>query len=347
MRIAGQIVITGTSVWLPDGRESAADAIASSKLDEDTADDLGYHELSVSTGQTPPEMAVLAAESALDSAGVSGADVGILVHAYSYYQGHDFFSPAHFIADRLGARNANPFCVAQMSNGGATSVQLAVAQLLADPHISTALVSTADRFCEPGFDRWCGDYGVAFGDGATAMVLRRASDTRSTDLALLAMNSVAAPEFEAMLHAGDPFSLAPREHARSVNTRRNKKAFLEANGSEGFMKAQREKLRDVIERSLAESGIAPDDRTLRYVLLPRLAQIVLEDSYLSTLAEITTATPIDFGAHTGHLGSGDLLANTAALVDDEMLAPGETAIALSAGAGFSWSCVVMTRTGES
>ena len=341
MRIDGRIVIAGPTLWLPDGIDSATEAIAAGRLDEDTADDLGYTEVHTAKGLAAPELAVRAAEIALREAGTGPEDIGFLAHAFCYYQGHDYFSPAHFIADRLCARDAVPVGVFQLSNGGAAAVQLAAAQLLADPRTESALVTTADCFGEPGFDRWRGDYGVGYGDGATALVLRHADRSRRGDLNLLAINSATAAEFGTMMHAADRFAPAPRWIAGTVNARRNKKAYLKANGSEAFTKTQQEKLREVVINALADAGVEPDDPALRHVLLPRVARVVLEEAYIPTLAEITPARPVDLGTNTGHLGAGDLLASAAAVAGDAMLAPGEIAVLLSVGAGFSWSCAVV------
>jgi 3-oxoacyl-[acyl-carrier-protein] synthase-3 len=38
-----------------------------------------------------------------------------------------------------------------------------------------------------------------------------------------------------------------------------------------------------------------------------------------------------------------MLAGFAALVDQKLIAPGETALVLSAGGGFTWSCAVVRR----
>jgi 3-oxoacyl-[acyl-carrier-protein] synthase-3 len=341
MRVGGEIAVAGAAVWLPETTESSAAAVADGRLDADEADELGYRELPVSARLGAPELAVLAGRDALRQAETDGAELGLLVHAFSYFQGYDFFSPAHFVADQLGARAAIPVGVQQMCNGGAAAVQLAAGQLVADPAIGPALVTTADRFTEPGFDRWRGDYGVAYGDGGTAVVLRRGAGP----LALLSVTSAAAPEFEAMHRAGEPFAPAARFYAGTVDTRRTKKAFLRANGSDAFVKAEREKLRSVLETALSEAEVGAEELTR--VLLPRLARSVLVDTYLPTLAELTPAEPIDLGTHTGHLGAGDLLAGTAALVaGPHALAGGQVAAVLSAGAGFTWSCAVVRGTSD-
>lgn len=346
MRVGGRVALAGPTVWLPQQAELASEAVDRGRIDQGTADDLGYRQLPVARNLSGPELAVHAGRESLRGAGVTGADLAVLLHAFSYYQGYDFFSPAHYVAEALGARSTLPVGIQQMCNGGAAAVELAVSCLLAGQYRGPILVTTGDRFGEPGFDRWSGDYGVAYGDAGTAVVLHTGPPD-TADLALLAVTSTAAPEFEAMHRMPEPFAPAARWSSARVDTRRSKKSFLQAHGSDEFTKAQTDKLSDVLTRVLSEAEVAPDSPALRWVVLPRLARAVLEDAYLPTLAELTSAEPLDLGRSTGHLGAGDLVANAAALVTDQLLEPGQLAVVLSAGAGFSWSGAVVRKPSAS
>lgn len=222
-------------------------------------------------------------------------------------------------------------------------MELAIARLLADPGQAAAVVTTADRFAAPGFDRWAGDYGVGYGDGATAIVLRRAGDAGPTDLLLHAISSAAAPELEGMHRGDDEFSPAPRWSGPTVDMRRTKKAFLARNGMEAFAKAGQSKIHTVVSRCLADAGLDPHDPRLRCVALPRLGTKILAEAYRPALAEVTPAEIVDLGGRTGHLGAGDAAANLAALATT--LRAGEFAMVLNAGAGFTWSCLLVSRAG--
>ena len=116
-----------------------------------------------------------------------------------------FWSPAHYIAARIGADGANPVGVQQMCNGGAAALELAT-RWAGTADAGTALVTTADRFAEPGFDRWRGDYGLWYGDGAAAVLVGHGADGSSADLELLALASRAEPAAEEMHRGADPVS---------------------------------------------------------------------------------------------------------------------------------------------
>lgn len=341
MRIDGRIRIAAAGTELPATTESTVDALAAGRLTAQDADNSGYLELPVSADLAPPQLAVRAAEATLARAGVPAADLDLVAHSWTYHQGHDFWSPAHYVAARLGADRAQPIGVHQMCNGGAAALETVVSRLLADANTHRALVTTADCFRAPGFDRWRGDYGVVYGDGATAAVLDVATAPVTRGLELLSVSTVAAAELEWMHRGDDRFSPAARMPGTAVDVRRTKKAFLAATGKEAFAKTVADRVGEVLGRGLADAGVSVTEP--RLVLVPRLGAAALRDVYRPAVNAVLPAPVADLGAHTGHLGAGDVIANLAALAGEPLLRPGEAGVVLSAGAGFTWSCVVVRR----
>ena len=331
--------------WLPPAAEKTADALATGRVTTDEADAMGYEQLPVSEDLSAPQMAVRAARLALTRAGVPAQNLAAVLHAWTYYQGHDFWSPAHYVAAEAGARDAIPTGIQQMCNGAAAALRTAVHQLAARPGDGPVLVTTADRFAAPGFDRWGGDYGVWYGDGATATVVG-AGPTPEGALELRALATRSAPELESAHRDTDDFHPAPHTSSAAVDVRRTKKAFLAAHGKPGFLDRLRRETSAVLAAALTEAGIGADGRRLKIVLLPRLGRATARDVYGPAVAEVTEAPLADLGDRTGHLGAGDLLSNLAALAADtgpHRLERGEYAAVLSAGAGFTWSAVVVRR----
>ncbi|TDV54246.1 3-oxoacyl-ACP synthase [Actinophytocola oryzae] len=340
MLLGDGLVIAAATTWLPPGRETVADAIAEGKVKPERAADLAL--TAVPAGDVPaPELAARAAEAALTRAGVPRERVGLLVHAWIYHQGHDLWSPAHYVADRAGVGAALPVGLYQLCNGGAGALAVAATHLLADPGLDTALVTTGDRFAPPGFDRWTSDYSVAYGDGGTAVVLRR-GPAHAGDLVLLGLAQASAPEFETMYRGRDEFSPAPRWHSDRVDARRAKKAFLAEKGIDRFNAVSADRIRRVVTDALSGTGIAPTDPRIRYIALPRLADSSLDASYVPVLDGWVPGKLISPREHSGHLGAGDTAANLAHLHDNRLLDRGEVALVLLSGGGFSWSCAVVT-----
>lgn len=341
VRTAGRAVIRSVATWLPPDPAPLAEAVDRGLLSPSDAADSGYATITVSEGTAAPDMAVLAGRRALDAAAIDADRLTGTVHAWTWHQGHDFWSPAHYVAHGVGAERAEPLGVAQMCNGGAAAVEVAVARLLADPECDHQLVTTADRFAAPAFDRWTGDYGVIYGDGATAAVLARPGEPAALDL--LALVTDAAPGMERMHRGDDAFSDAPLARG-AVDVRRTKKAYLAGVGREAFATAVGERVQAVVRRALEEAGVAASDVALAAV--PRLGGGSLRGVYQPALAGVLPIAPIDLGGATGHLGAGDVLANLATALDDDLLAPGRVGLALSAGAGFTWTCLVVRRPAQ-
>lgn len=333
--------IAAAVLRLPSGRHRAEDAVAAGLLDQETADRLGYRELAVSPDRAAPELAVLAAGKALADAGWDAADLGLTVHAWLYHQGHDFWSAPHFVASGVGAGRATPVGVQQTSNGSVAALEVAAGRLALDPTVGRCLVTTADCFGEPGFDRWFGDIDVAYGDAGTALLLDRAAG----EYRLLSITSVSSPDYEVMYRGDDPFSPAPRTARERISARRTKLFFRAGGGWPRFVGILRRSVQQVVLAALTDAGLAPDDPRLRYVVMPRIGAGALAQFYEPSVRELELphTEVLDLGRQTGHLGAGDVIANLADLHAGDRLAPGEVALLLSAGNGYTWSCVAVCR----
>ncbi|MFF1776696.1 ketoacyl-ACP synthase III family protein [Streptomyces virginiae] len=342
MRFSEDLTVEAAATWLPSTTQSAYALVADGVLDPDGPESAGVIEVPVSYDTSAPDMAVSAGRRALALAEVEATDISLLLHNWIWHQGHDFWSPAHYVADRVGASAAIPFGIQQMCHAGAMALHTAATYLTADPSLRTALITTADRFDPAGFDRWRGDYQVAYGDGATAAVLGRSG----RGLRLVAHAVLAAPEMESMYRGTDAFGPAPLAHGRPVDIRRTKRVFLESGGMARFAKTGPEAVRTVVLQALSEAGLLPDDPRIRCVALPRLGPKVLDLMYLPAVRELLAAEPVRLGARTGHLGCGDLVANLADLGAGDRLAPDDYALLLTGGGGFTWSCLVVQQVGD-
>jgi 3-oxoacyl-[acyl-carrier-protein] synthase-3 len=263
----------------------------------------------------------------------------MVMHSWMYYQGHDLWSPAHYVAAQIGAHNSVPLGIQQICNGGAAALEQAAARLCMADGAQHALITTADRFALPGFDRWRSDFGAAYGDAATAILLRQPAAPE--DLRVRSVHTAAAPHLEAMHRGTDAFAEVPRANSPVVDMRSTKRAYLRTHGVAGFKKDNREMLRSVISGALKDADLAADDPRISFVLLPRLGRKTLDNAWVPTIQELVSAQPVFWGNHTGHLGTGDLPAGIHEVLRRRALQAGQIALLLNAGAGFTWSCAVL------
>ncbi|MFK0097473.1 hypothetical protein [Streptomyces sp. NPDC091040] len=148
MRFEGGLGVKAVTTWLPGTTETTEEQVAAGRLTEERGRQLGVTELPVTAELAAPEMAVRAGRKALGRAGWDPERIGFLAHARVFHQGHEKWSYAHYIASELGLPDtALPFGIEALCTGGATGLLLAATQLVGDPALTGALVTTAERYC--------------------------------------------------------------------------------------------------------------------------------------------------------------------------------------------------------
>ncbi|MEU1481881.1 ketoacyl-ACP synthase III family protein [Streptomyces sp. NPDC001668] len=346
MRITSELSLCGTTLWAPETVETPAEAVAAGRLSAEEAEELALDHVPVAPDElSPPDMAVHAARQALDAAGTDAADLGLLVHCCIWHQGHEMWSAPHYVARRLGAEHALPVTMSQGCNAVMPALELAAGRMLADDEVTAALVTAADRFVLPNFDRWNGSYACAHGDAATATVLRRGSHP-GRGVLLRAVNSVAVPELEEMNRAGLELTPGPLAHGEKLDLRRTKKAYLQQYGFESFEKLARGAIVAVLRRTLEEAGVEPDDPRITCVTMPRMSRKIVRGTYFPVIAEVTPAPPLGLAARTGHLSCSDILANLADMTALALRKPGDIGLVLNAGGGYTWSAIAVEVPGR-
>ncbi|MGW4808104.1 3-oxoacyl-[acyl-carrier-protein] synthase III C-terminal domain-containing protein [Kitasatospora sp. NPDC004272] len=332
------VYLSAPATVLGEGFHTREQAVADALISAQDAERYGYRGLPTAAA-APVELAERAARRTLAEAGVPAADLGALLHAWTHHQGHEFWSPAHYLADRLGAAAAVPLGIQQMCNGGLTAVDRAARDLAVEPGAGPALVTTADCFPAPGFDRWGGDYGVAYGDGATSVLVDRVPHAGA--VRLLSVATVAVAALEGMHRGNAPFTPTPVSGTKTLLPRVSKKEFRALRPELDFGPVACRAVVDVVGRALSDARVAPDDARLRAAGLPRLARHVVDGPYRLAFLAACSAPVVDLGGDTGHLGAGDAVANLADLLATGAAGPGELLVLLSAGAGFTWSAAVV------
>lgn len=340
VELTGRLSIKALSTWLPEGRSRAADMIAAGILDERDAENMGIEEIPVVTDSAAaPDMAIRAALKALADAGRGAEELGILCHAWLYHQGYDMWSPAHYVANEVGASNALPFGIQAMSNGGAIALQTVAGYLLADPRIRTGLATTSDAFREPGFLRWNSMGSVVFGDGATAALVGRTGD--GPDLyRLRSIVSSTAAELEGMYRMGVDPTPAPLWGGEPIRTRAGQQDFLHKIGIDRFRDISNANVSGALNQALEEAGLEVDDPRIKLCVLSRVGNRLLDLIYTPVLNARLSVEFLRLNAKTGHLGTGDALANLHDVRKLGKVGPGDVIINLTGGGGFTWSCII-------
>lgn len=333
------IWIRGTSVRFP-ASASVADAVASGACPPRVAAATGLESVAYSPDESAAEMAARAARQALERAGSGAEDVDLILHADTYHQGQDLWPVASYIQREALGNSCPAVEIRQMSNGGLAAMDLATAYLTAGHGRGDALLTTADRFCAPGIDRWNTDPGTPYADGATALVLSR----RGGFAALKSLALLADPELEPLHRGDDPFTPAPFSHRMPVDFDEAKRAFIGRTGMSFAITRAHNGQQAVIKQALADAGTELGEA--RWVILPHFGRRRLQSIYYRPFGIEADRTTWEFSRTVGHLGAGDQFASLDHLVVSGRAGPGDRVVMVSVGAGYSWGCAVVEITGR-
>ncbi|MFB7908747.1 ketoacyl-ACP synthase III family protein [Kitasatospora sp. NPDC056076] len=333
-----ELYIAGCASWLPRA-VPVAEAVASGAFPESEAVRTGMQAVRIAAEEdSAADMAARAARLALRRAGRDPSEIGLLLHATLYDQGHDLWGAASYV-QALALGTGPAACPAveirQVSNGGMAAVELAGAFLRAGGSSATALLTAGDVFCPPAFDRWRADPGTVYADGGAALVL-----ARSTGFARLrALVTVSDPGLERM-HRGDHAFRPPADGGvRKVDLEECKEQYLARHGMRATVERAARGQRSAVEGVLAEAKVELAD-IARFVL-PHLGRRRLESAFFRPFGIAPERTTWPWSRGVGHLGAGDQFAGLARLVEDRQVGPGDLVLLLGVGAGFTWSAAVV------
>jgi 3-oxoacyl-[acyl-carrier-protein] synthase III len=320
------VTITGLGCNVPDKVVTNDDL---SKL-VDTTDEwivsrTGIHERRFATDEEAlTDIALPAARRALDDAGISGADVDLLIVA-TVTPDMTFPASAALLADQLGSSDAAAYDL----SAGCTGFMYAVAQaygMIAAGLVERALVVGGDvlsKLMDPT-DR---STLVLFGDGAGAVVLERSH------------NGAGFLGFELGAEgAGGIHLWHPGSGSRSFP---EGKSFLKMNGREVFKFATRV-LVSSGEKLLAECGKTVDDVDL-YV--PHQANVRIIDHATRKLGFPSEKVVVNVDRY-GNTSSGSIPLALADAAADGRLRPGELVLMTGMGAGLTWGSALIEWTEE-
>ncbi|MGC5346232.1 ketoacyl-ACP synthase III family protein [Streptomyces sp. DT24] len=317
-----------------------ADAVADGRYSASEYQANGLLRAVVSDDEFAPDMTIAAVRQAMGRGSAAAADVRLMLHASTYFQGQDVWTPASYIQQHTIGGRATSIEVDQKSNGGLASLSLGVAYLAACDDDAAVLLTTGERFCEPGWDRFRSESGTVMADGGTAAVLTR----RPGFARVLSTVMISDPTLEEM-YRGDGLRDAAAPSDKPLNMRTRKKKFMRGrvHELENISRQIAGGVGDCMMEALAESKTEVAD--VKSFVLPNVGLTVLWWSMLRDMGVGQERTTWEFGRNIGHLGSGDQIAGLNHLVEARALEPGDRVVLAGSGYGFNWGCTVVEILG--
>lgn len=327
------LYVAGVASWLPP-----REPIGQGRYEPAEQDKHAYESASVAgADETAPGMAVRVGRIALTRSGVDPAEVSLLLHAYLWYQGLDFWSPASYIHHALLGENriAQAIDLNQMCSGAVSALHLAADHLVADPDRRAAIVTTADRFPPPGFDRWHTEGpSIVYGDGAGALVLARGRGFAR----LLAVRSVADTALEPMNRGDSVLTLFSPASQGAVDNQARRSAFLRQMDAHEVVARINRGVTDAVQGLLDDAGLTVNDVS-RFVF-PNVGLGMLND-FVKLFGIDVSQTVWELGRTTGHVGAADPITGLTYLLERGQLSVGERVVLVGIGYGFFWACALV------
>ncbi|MFE9449664.1 ketoacyl-ACP synthase III family protein [Streptomyces sp. NPDC006739] len=330
MKFDNDLFIASAASWLPPVRP-LADAIAEGLVDEEHRN-IGYESIAVAEAVSGPEMAVRAGRLALERSGLDRDEVGLVLHGYCGYQGHDMWPTAAYVANETAGPHAPGFDVQQRCNAGLGSLALAAGHITAG-FTSAVLLTTGDNFAPPWIDRFNAQLNLIFGDGGTALLLSaRQGFARVVSACLGADNSL-----ERWNRGLEPFASAPGQQM-PVPLRERGLQHAATPEAEGSWDRYQSALFDTTGQALADAGVTTED--IARVVIPLIHRGVSPENY-ELLGFTEKQSTWDIGRHVGHIGAGDQFLGLEHLVKERSVNRGDLVLMVAAGSGFSFSAAVV------
>lgn len=330
------IYISSAATWLGE-KEFVRDAVADGRYDAEEAVEDDFESIRVAGDVPAVEMATAAAERALERSDVDHAHFDLVVHASVGFQGLDHWSPAQYIQARTVGGSASAVEIKQASNGGLAALDLTAAYLAHHDAPSAALLTTADNYGLPAFDRYRSDKGLTRGDGATALVLNR-----SGGVARLLSTVVLSDITHEALYRGDrPWGDAYGHDGHPVDMRRRRVEYL----SKGvdiwkLIESANLKQQEAIRTALKDAGI--DSGDVAWWVFPNAGRGVVDWELRRRDFGIEEERTLwSWGRTVGHIGAGDQAAGVTRLLETGAARKGDRVVLAGIGAGFTFGCAVL------
>ncbi|MBO0869095.1 MAG: ketoacyl-ACP synthase III family protein [Micromonosporaceae bacterium] len=283
-------------------------------------------------GESAPELAVAAGRCALRRSGHHADECSLLLHAVATNNGLEGWNAASYLQHEVLTGAGVAFEVRQLSNGAVACIELAVTHLQATGGVA-ALITAADQFDLPTWNRWTANPGLVFGDGASAIVL----SLRSGFARLLSCATVCDAALEGVQRGNRPLRWEPEKTPVSLFDRTLE--FSDQIPLGEVTERMAAGLRAAGDRVAAEAGVPLAD--FDHYVTPNFGWDLLHQQCLGPLGLDATRTTWAWGSEIGHAGTTDQFGGLHHLAQSGRLEPGQRVLLISIGGGFNWTCVAL------
>ena len=323
------ISLNKAAVWLPEGRQTAAEISAISGVPEPIVrEKMGIvAKCRARPDEHPSEMAIRAASKVLD--GIDPLSIDLVIWTGSEYKDYPVWSAGIFVQGQLGLKRAWSFDLAARCSSNLVGIKVAKAMMEADSSLNRVLLCGGHRtgdlvnFKDPN-----ARFLFNLSDGGSAIMLERGEYNPILSSAAITDGSFSR---DVLIPGGGTRKparggLAPEDTYLTVPDIEGMRKRLADHSIANFVA--------VIERVCGEEG----PRSIDYLGLLHMKRSA-HDAVLDTLGvPHEKSVYLD---HYGHFGAPDQVLSLGLAEQLGLLKPGAKVVLASAGIGYTWSAVAM------
>lgn len=330
--------IKSTGVFFPPGIETAADLAVKTGIPEEViTEKFGLVQKHVADDSLhASDLAIAAGRQAIE--GIDPLSIDVVIYFGSPHKDYYVWSSAPKIQHELGAKNAYAFEIMNVSSCFPIALKVAKDMIASDQSIQNILLvggckeSQIIDYANPR-----SRFMFNFADGGTAALITR--DSSHSEILESAILTDGSFHDDVRTPAGGSKHYASREtveknlHYIDVKDPQSMKERLDPVSIANFD--------HVVREALHRSGYSPQDMKL---LLPLHTKRSMFKELLQSL-ELPEEKAIYLNHH-GHMSSLDPCIGLHFAQERGLLNPGDIAVAVSAGTGYTWAATVVQWKGE-
>lgn len=332
------IGIKATGAFFPPGIETAADLAVKTGIPEQVIiEKFGLVQKHVADdGLHASDLAIAAGRQAIE--GIDPLSIDVVIYFGSPHKDYYVWSSAPKIQHELGAKNAYAFEIMNVSSCFPIALKVAKDMIVSDHSIQNILLVGGCKESQiVDYENPRSRFMFNFADGGTAaLVTRDSSQSEILESAILTDGSF---HDDVRTPAGGSKHFASREtveknlHYIDVKDPQSMKERLDPVSIANFD--------HVVREALHRSGYTPQDMK---ILLPLHTKRSMFKELLQSL-ELPEEKAIYLNHH-GHMSSLDPCIGLHFAQEKGLLNPGDLAVAVSAGTGYTWAATVVQWKGE-
>jgi 3-oxoacyl-[acyl-carrier-protein] synthase-3 len=332
--MANSVGIAGFGTYFPERIQTSGDLAPLTGIPEPVLrEKMGIVQRHVAgDGDTVTHMASEAARRALDAAGVSPAQVKLVISHGSEHKDHLVWNAASKIMHNIGAANAYAFEMYALCAGAPIALHTARALMLADPRLDYVLLAAGSRENELiNFQNERSRFMFNFGAGGGAMLLQRGA-TKNVILGASAITDGSLSESVILTHAavgaGEAAVIGEVSGRLDVTDPDSMAARLGDVSLPNFVR--------VIREAVEQSGAALADVAF-------LGITHMKRSFYLQILEAVGLSPEHsiYLDHYGHVQSVDQVLALQLGLAAGKIKPGDLVVLAGAGTGYTWSAAAL------